>query len=77
MDCFGKVIECLDEHGERRVLQGKRKPISVRLILAMQTKRSNRKGCVLFVVKFCSIIEANSSAERNDNDILTRYPILN
>ena len=32
VDCHEKVIKCLKEDRERRMLQGKRKPTSVRMI---------------------------------------------
>lgn len=36
--CYEKAIECLNETGERTMLQEKRKPTAMRQILAMQTK---------------------------------------
>lgn len=35
VDCYDKAIECLDDKGEPRVLQGKKKATSVRMVIAM------------------------------------------
>ena len=32
VDCIDKAIECVDDSGEKRTLQGKKKPISVRMV---------------------------------------------
>jgi len=32
VDCYEKVIKCLDDDGENRILQGKKKPTSVRIV---------------------------------------------
>eukprot|EP00253_Pinus_taeda_P022505 PITA_22505 len=50
VDCYEKTIECLDDNGEQRVLWGKKKETSFRVVTAMQDKCSRRKGCVLFAV---------------------------
>ena len=45
--CYDKVIECLDENGEQRTLQGKKKATSIRMVIVMQAKHNRRKGCVI------------------------------
>jgi hypothetical protein len=45
LDCFNKTIECEDDEGTKRVLQGIQKPISVRQISTLQLKKYSRKGC--------------------------------
>ena len=72
MDCYDKAIEFLDDNGEPKVLQGKKKAISVRMVTTMQAKRSRRKGCVLFEVH----ISSDKGREVEDADILSRYPVL-
>lgn len=62
VDCYDKIIECVDEQGTKRVLHGKKNPISVRLIMAIQAKHSSRKGCILFV-------EQVSKNEETDREI--------
>jgi len=52
--CYDKAIECVDENGEPRVLQGKKKATLVRLVTVMQAKRSRRKGCKLFKIHITS-----------------------
>jgi len=46
VDCYEKSIECLDDNGEQRILRGKKKEISVRMVTTMQEKCSHRKGHV-------------------------------
>ena len=72
MDCFNKVIECVDDSGEERTLQGKKKPTSVRMVTAIEAKNTCRKGCVMFVVH----IYSDKHKEVEDVDVLKRYPIL-
>jgi len=43
VDCYDKAIECLDENGERRVLQNKKKTTSIRMVTVMQAKCSRKK----------------------------------
>ena len=43
-------VDCYDDDGERIILQGKKKPMIVRMVASMQVKRSSRKGCVLFTI---------------------------
>jgi len=43
VDSYDKAIECLNDDGEKRVLQGKKKPTSVRMVTTMQAKRYRRK----------------------------------
>eukprot|EP00253_Pinus_taeda_P024778 PITA_24778 len=54
VDCYDKSIECLDDNGEPRILQGKKKATSVRTVTTMQAKRSCRKVCILFAVHISS-----------------------
>lgn len=35
MDFFDKAIECLDDNGENRILQGKKKPTSLMMVTTM------------------------------------------
>ena len=68
MDCYEKSIECLDDNGEHKILQGKKKETSVRMVTTMQAKRSHRKGCVLFVVH----ISSDKGKEVEDTNFLSR-----
>ena len=52
IDFYDRGIECLDDDEERRILQGKKKPTSVRIVTNLQETRSCRKGCVLFPCTF-------------------------
>lgn len=35
VDYYDKAIKCMDDDGERRILQGKNKPTLLRMIIAM------------------------------------------
>ena len=72
MDYYEKVIDCLDDNGEQTILQGKKKKTSVKMVTAIQTKRSRRKGCVLFEVHNFS----EKRKEVKDADVLKNYLVL-
>lgn len=72
VDYYYKTIGCLDENGEQRVLQGKKKVTSIRMVTTMQVKYSTRKECVLFVVH----IYNEKGKDVEDVDALSRYRIL-
>eukprot|EP00253_Pinus_taeda_P005252 PITA_05252 len=72
VDFYDKSIECVDGNGEPRVLQGKKKATSVRMVTTMQAKHSCMKGCMLFLVH----ISSDKSKEVEDADVLSRYPVL-
>ena len=69
---FDKVIECVDDSREKRTLQGKKKPTSVRMVTSMQAKHSCREGCVTFVAH----ISNDKGKEVEDADVFNRYPVL-
>eukprot|EP00253_Pinus_taeda_P006366 PITA_06366 len=66
------AIECVDDNGEPRILQGKKKATSVRMVATMQVKFSRRKGCKLFDIH----ISSDKGKEVEDADIFNRYPML-
>jgi len=35
LDCYGRAIECMDDNGEQRVLQGKKMITSIRMVTAV------------------------------------------
>ena len=35
VDFYDKAIECLDDNGEQRILQGKKKETSIRMVTTM------------------------------------------
>ena len=72
VDCYDKAIECVDDHGEPRVLQGKKKATSTRMVTTMQAKHSRRKGCVLFIV----LISSDKDKEAEDEYVLSMYQVL-
>ena len=54
VDLFDKFIKCVDDSWEKRILQGKMTPTSVRMVTTMQAKHSCRKGCVILSVHISS-----------------------
>jgi len=72
VDFYDKATKCLDDDGERRVLQGKKKPILMRTITTMQAKHSYMKGCVLFAVH----ISNDKGKDVEDDEVLKRYIVL-
>ena len=72
VDYYDKAIECLDDDREKRILQGKKNPTSVRMVTTMQVKHSHRRGCELFVVHTSN----DKGKDDEDDEILRRYPIL-
>jgi len=76
VDFYVKAIEFLDKAVEGRVLQGRRKPASVRLTTTMQAKHSRRKGCHLFVVKILINRKVNNNVDEEESDILRKYLVL-
>eukprot|EP00253_Pinus_taeda_P035113 PITA_35113 len=72
VDCFDKAIKYVDDSGEKRTLQGKKKPTPVRMVTAMWAKHSYRKGCVMFVVH----ISSDKGKEVEDAEVLSRYLVL-
>jgi len=71
VDCYDKSIEYVDDNGEPRVLQGKKKATPVRMVIVMQEKFSHRKGCKLFVVH----IPSDNGKEVEDIDVLRMYQV--
>jgi hypothetical protein len=48
--CWNKTITCLDEEGKKGKVQGIPRVVTIVEILAMQLKKSFRKGCQIFGV---------------------------
>ena len=72
VDCYEKAIECLNDDGKKRILQGKKKPTLVGMVTTMQAKHSCRNGCVLFVVH----ISSDKGKVVEEEEVLKRYPVL-
>lgn len=61
-----------DDYGEKIILKGKKKLTSVRMVRSIQSKHSNRKGCLLFIVH----ISSDKGKDVKDVEVLKRYPVL-
>ena len=70
VDCYDKDIESLDDNGENIILQGKKKPTSVKMVIDMQAKC--RKGFVMFAVH----ISSDKGKDVEDVEIFKRYHVL-
>lgn len=72
VDCYENTIEGLDENGEQRILHGKKKETSIRMVTTMSTKHNHRKWCVLFVVH----ISSDKGKDVEDVKHLKMYVVL-
>ena len=72
VNCYDKSIECLDDNDEQRVLQGKKKATSIRMVTTMKAKHSHKKGCIIFVVH----ISSDKGKQVEDAYLLSRYLVL-
>jgi hypothetical protein len=57
LNCYEKTLECEDQEGNARVLQGIQKPISIRKISALYLKKFSRKGCPWYVIHVLNLEE--------------------
>jgi hypothetical protein len=69
LNCYDKTLECEDEEGNMRVLQGIQNPVSVRKISTLQLKKFSRKGCPLYAIQ---VLNATESKELKIED----HPVL-
>jgi hypothetical protein len=67
--CYKKAFTCLDEEGNSRMVQGIPRPKSIREILALQLKRSFRKGFQIYVTYM-------EEATKDKDISLEYYPVL-
>lgn len=72
VDYYDKAIECVDENGGLRILQGKKKATSVRMVTTMQAKCSRSNGRKLFAIH----ISSDKGKEVEDADVLNMYLVL-
>jgi hypothetical protein len=72
LDCRNKEFTCLDEEGNREIVQGIPRAMVVREILAMQLKKCYRKGCQLFAAR---VEEASRDevSKIGDHAVLTKF----
>ena len=68
VDYYEKAIAFLDDNGEQRILQGKKKLASMRMVTTIQEKNSSIKGYVLFVVH----ISSDKGKDVEDVEVLKR-----
>jgi hypothetical protein len=69
LDCYNKTLECEDDKGERRTLQGIQKPVSVRKISSLQMKKYCRKGFPLYAIQVLDSV-------KDQKPSLEEHPIL-
>jgi hypothetical protein len=67
VDCFAKMVLCVDDEGRPVEIQGVRRKVSLRFILTMNVKRCLRQGCRLYVVEVVNERKGPS---------LDQYPVL-
>jgi hypothetical protein len=72
LDCYHKALECVIKEGKRITLQGIRKLVSVRQILALRMRKYCRKGCPLYAIQVSKTIEGDKPSP-DDHPILREY----
>ena len=72
MDQLYQAIECLDDNGEERLFQGKKKATLVKMVKVMEVKYGCRKWCALFVAHIFS----DRIKDVEDAEVMKRYLIL-
>jgi hypothetical protein len=72
LDCYHKTLEFVSKEGKKITLQGIRKPISVRQILALQMRKYCRKGCYLNAIQVLKKIKGDKPIP-DDHPILREY----
>jgi hypothetical protein len=66
---YENILECEYNEGNARILQGIRKPVSMRKISALQLKKFSRKGCPLYAIQ---VLNSAESKEMKAKD----HPVL-
>lgn len=72
VDYYDKAIVCVDDNGEPRILQGKKKATPVRMVTTMRAKGIWKKVCKTLTVH----ISSDRGKEVEDVDVFCRYPLL-
>lgn len=54
------------------MLQGRKNPTSMRLIIALQAKHNIKKGCMLFVVQVSNDEKVDNYIEDEEGELLKR-----
>ena len=57
LNCYEKILECEDEKENNKILQGIRKPVSVRQISTLELKKFSIKGCPMYSIKVLNSTE--------------------
>ncbi|XP_057868200.2 uncharacterized protein LOC131075379 [Cryptomeria japonica] len=72
VDCFYKIVECLDDLGNAISLHGIKKEVKLRQLSASQLRCNKKKGCQLFVIE---MEEMDGNGERKES-FEDKYPYL-
>ena len=57
VDCFAKMVLCVDNEGRPIEIHGVRRKVSLRFISTMKVEWCMRKGCQLYVVEIVNEIK--------------------
>ena len=57
LNCYEKTLECEDEEGNEKLLQGIQKLVSVRNISMLQLNNFNKKVCLLYAIQVLNSAE--------------------
>lgn len=72
VDCYDNSIDCLYDDKENRILQGKKNPTSVRMVIATQAKHNYLKGCAFFAVH----ISSDKGNDVEDDEVFKKYIVF-
>lgn len=73
INCRQKIIKCRDDWGKNLEIRGIQHPISLRMISAMQMKRSLRKGCQVFAVSLREFEDEDGEKKSFDHSVLQEF----
>jgi hypothetical protein len=72
LDCYLKILECVNEERRKVTLQGIQKPVSLRRISSLQMKKYCRNGCPLYEIQVLESVE-DDKPNLEDHPILREY----
>lgn len=69
LNCYDKVLECLNNEGDPITLQGMKSPITCIMISVVQVKHCRRKGCSLYAIQIIEEKGTNTYPFENDPNL--------
>ena len=73
LNCFNKTFTCIDNNGNNIKVKGIPRKVTIREILALQMKRSVRKGCKVFTIYIIKDNENDIQPKLEDILVLKKF----